>query len=481
MTYPAAQQAFQSVAERDPDCGIAYWGMAMTLFQPLWPTRPSDADLERGWELMTQASDRGGMTVREDRFIAAGEAFFDPSGSPDYWTRIERWAEATTAAYEADPKDLESAAFFALAHLATSARSEEPATRNAQAAEVLLTILAEEPTHPGAVHYTIHANDFNGRERESLGVVRRYHEIAPLNPHALHMPTHIFVRLGEWGDVIEWNRRAAEAALAQRVGPSGEYVWDEYPHAVEYEVYAHLQQGNDEAAKALIQPLAETPDLQPSFKTAFHLASTAARYTVERQAWEEAAQLPARQPSSLDWDRFPWPEAVVWYARGLGAAHGGSEATVEESLEHLASLWARATQAGEFANQIKILELEVQGWSAMKQGDPGRAVALLNEAVALENLTPKHAVTPGATLPAAEVLGDLYMALGERESARDAYAASNIRVPGRLNTLLGLARTSVALSDTASARVYYSEIASRTTEGSDRPGIEEARAFPGGG
>lgn len=483
MTYPVAQAAFRAVRERDPACAIAYWGEAMTLFQPLWPTRPSTSDLERGWELMLSARAQGTGTPRENLFLAAGEAFFDPDGDPDYWTRIERWVEATTAVYTAYPDDLEAAVFFALANLAQSALSGDPAATNARSAEVLTGVLAAESTHPGAVHYTIHANDLSGRERESLGVVRSYGEIAPQNPHALHMPTHIFVRLGEWSESIDWNLRAAEAALVQRVGPSEEYVWDEYPHAVEYLIYAYLQQGDDWAALRLIEALGDVPDLQPSFKTAFHIASTGARFTLERQEWEAASRLQVRQPTTLDWDRFPWPEAVVWYARGMGAAHMAEESTVEESLVALARLSNKASESGEpyFATQIRILELELQGWHALVRDDSGGAIELLTAALALENAIPKHPVTPGATLPAGELLGDAYLALGDAELARDAYSASNDRIPGRLNSLLGLARASVALDDPTSAHAYYSEILSRTTASSDRAGVVEARAFTDGG
>lgn len=261
------------------------------------------------------------------------------------------------------------------------------------------------------------------------------------------------------------------------------YVWDEYPHAVGYLIYAYLQQGDDRAALRLIEALGDVPDLQPSFKTAFHIASTAARFSLERQAWETASQLPVRQPETIDWDRFPWPEAVVWFARGLGAAHLDEEAAVEESLDSLARLSIRATDAGEssFATQIRILELELQGWHALAQNDSDAAIGLLKEALSLEISTPKHAVTPGAILPAGELLGDAYAALGDTESARNAYADSNDRIPGRLNTLLGLARASVSLDGAESAGVYYAEILSRAYGASDRPGVVEARAFGGGG
>jgi tetratricopeptide (TPR) repeat protein len=483
MTYPAALEAFEAVTRRDPACALAYWGAGMTLFQPLWPNRPSPDELRRGWELMQEARRRVEPGGRESMFVAAGEAFFDPGGDPDYWLRIERWAAATAALHRSDPDDREASALQALALLATASRQGDAAAHHAEAARLLEEILEEEPTHPGAVHYTIHANDFRGRERTSLDVVRSYGEIAPDNAHALHMPTHIFVLLGRWNEVIDWNRRAAAAALAQRVGPSGAHVWDEFPHAVEYLVYAHLQRGDDVAAADLIRSLNETPDLQPSFKTAFHYASTSARYVVERRDWQAAAGTSVRVPATLAWDLFPWPEATAWFARGLGAAHTRAPGAVEESLARLRELSRRAADAGEplFASQIDILRLELEGWQAFARGDRDTAVRRIEDAVSLEERTPKHPVTPGPTLPARELLGDLHLALGEPGPARDAYRASNDVAPGRLNTLLGLARASVALGEPEAARAYYAAILEGAAPSSTRAGVSEARAFIDGG
>ncbi len=485
MTYPIARAVFQSVTEEDPACSLAYWGMAMTLFQPLWPTRPGDADLSQGWELIQEARRQGPANLREEMFVATGEAFFDPAGAPDYWIRIDRWAAATTALFEAFPEDIEAKAFFALAHLATGSRLGTPADHQARAGAVLLEVLAEEPNHPGAVHYTIHANDYVGRENESLDVVRRYGEIAPRNPHALHMPTHIFVRLGAWEEVIEWNQRAGEAALAQKVGPNEEFVWDEYPHAVGYLVYAYLQRGDDAAAGEIIEALNEIPNIEPGFKTAFHLATTAARFALERQDWRTAAALEIQSESPVEWEQFPWPLAVTWYARGLGAAHlgDGAKERVAESVVWLGFLSEQAMAAGEapFASQIDVLTMEVSAWQAYTQGDSMEALRLMAEAVALEEATPKPPITPGAIIPARELLGDLYMSLGNPTQARHEYQALNSRTPGRLNSLLGIARSSVALGDTEMARDFYLQVLDGVAVDSERAGVLEARAYLAGG
>jgi hypothetical protein len=253
---------------------MAHWGVAMTLLQPLWPTRPTPADLARGADEVTAARAAPQPTDREQRFIDAAAAFFDNEGEPTYWDRINHWEGAMRRVHEVFPQDDEATAFYGLSHLAVA-----PANQNARAnadrdAELLLTVYERNPDHPGAMHYLVHAHDTPGRERELLDVVRKYESIAPHNPHALHMPTHIYTRLGDWPSVIRGNQRAAEAALPH---PVGQYVWDEFAHAIEYLVYAHLLQGDDETALAQMRRLQGQPRMEPSFKTAFHLSSTAAR------------------------------------------------------------------------------------------------------------------------------------------------------------------------------------------------------------
>jgi hypothetical protein len=323
MTYPQARAMFQKITERDPGCAMAYWGVAMTLFQPLWPTRPSPAELERGWQAVQKAKAINPPTRREQLLIAAAEAFFREPTSTDYWKRIHAWADSMAACYAAFPYDHEIAILHALALVATVPPDQMSSPNNAMASDILLRVLRENPRHPGAMHYLIHANDVPGRERESLDILRKYETIAPHNPHALHMPTHIYTRLGNWPEVIRGNIKAAAAALKFPAGDKGQFIWDEYPHALEYLIYAYLQTGDDDAAAMQVKRLHETARLQPTFKTAFHLSSTTARYALERRAWNEAASIVPRDSRVLEWDRFPWAEAISWYARGLGSVHTG--------------------------------------------------------------------------------------------------------------------------------------------------------------
>ncbi|WP_242103603.1 tetratricopeptide repeat protein [Lysobacter sp. M2-1] len=479
MTYPQARTAFEQVASTDPDCAMAHWGVAMTLFQPLWPTRPGPAELQRGWDEVQKAKALNPPTQRERLFVAAAEAFFlEPAGT-DYWLRIRRWEQAQEALHAAIPDDPEAAMFYALAHLATAPANAVSRAHADRAAGILMREYARNPDHPGAMHYLVHANDMPGRERESLDVTRKYDSIAPRNPHALHMPTHIYTRLGDWDGVVRGNLLAAEAALEYPAGEHGEFVWDEFPHAIEYLVYAYLQKGADEEAAAQLQRLRGTERLQPSFKTAFHLASTQARYALERRAWSEAAQIVPRQPTVVDWDRFPWPEAIAQFAHGLGAAHLGEMAKAKAAGTRLEALEAATRKSGEdlFARNIRVLHLELAAWIAHAEGQRESSVALMRQAAELETSTPKHAVTPGPTVPAYESMGDLLMEQKQPADALTSYRRALELYPQRFNALLGAARAASALEDSSQARTYYAALLEVAQGGTRQPALEEARSY----
>jgi tetratricopeptide (TPR) repeat protein len=478
MTYPQARTAFREIAERDPDCAMAQWGIAMTLFQPLWPTRPSPQDLQFGWETVQKAQRIKKASAREQAFIAAAAAFFEEPAGTDYWQRIQRWQTAMAAAHAAFPQDQEATAFYALALLATG-RSGPAMQEHAREAEALLVeVLRENPNHPGAMHYIIHANDVPGREHEDLEVVHEYEDIAPDNPHALHMPTHIYTRLGDWDGVIRGNLRAAEAALKYPAGEHGEFVWDEFAHAIEYLVYAYLQQGQDEQAAAQIARLLGTTNVEPTTKTTFHLASTRARYALERQDWAQAAAIVPREPAPFAWDRFPWAEAVMVFAHGYGSVRTERLDESRLAIARLGELEARASASGEevFARQIKILRLELEAWTAHAAHDDDNALALLQQVVEIETSTPKPPVTPAPTLPAKEQLGDLFAELGRPGDALGAYRQSLQAFPRRFNGTLGAARALAATGDAAGAAQEYCALLQIAGNGS-RPALQEARRF----
>ncbi len=479
MTYTQARTAFRDVATRDPKCAMAQWGIAMTLFTPLWPTRPTPAELDEGWRAVQKARELGAPTDRERGYIDAVAGFFEHPESGDYWQRIDRWEAGMKALHEAHPDDVEASVFYALALLASARPGPSVQEHSRQAIALLVPLYRQHPDHPGVMHYIIHANDVPGREHENLDVVHRYEEIAPDNPHALHMPTHIYTRLGDWDGVIRGNLRAADAALRYPAGEHGEYVWDEFPHAIEYLVYGYLQQGADATARAEIERLFGTPKLQPGAKTAFHLASTRARYTLERHAWREAAAIVPREPAFVEWDKFPWPEAVMWFAHGFGALRSGDTVEPPRAIARLQQLEETAGKAGEtvFQRQIQLLRLLLDGWSAHVAHDDSKAVTLLQQAVELEGATPKPPVTPAATLPAPEVLGDLLLELGRASEALAAYRLSLERFPRRFNSVLGLARALAATGDPRGAAQAYCDLLALGANGTRATELAETAPY----
>jgi tetratricopeptide (TPR) repeat protein len=381
--------------------------------------------------------------------------------------------------HAANPADSEASAFYALALLATARPGPEVQEHSRRAVALLLPVYRQNPDHPGAMHYIVHADDVPGREREHLEIVRRYEQVAPDNPHALHMPTHIYTRLGDWDGVIRGNLRAAEAALRFPAGERGELVWDEFAHAIEYLTYAYLQQGADTEAAAQVERLLSTRGLEPTAKTAFHLASSQARYALERRAFPEAAALVPREPASLDWDRYPWPESISVFARAYGSLRLGDVATTARALARLGELEQRAGAAGEavFARQIQVLRLDLEAWSAHAAGNDAQAIQTLQEAVALEGATPKPPVTPAATLPAPELLGDLLLELKRPSEAVAAYRESLARFPRRFNSTLGLARALASAGDRDAARQAYCQLLELGARGQRAASLEDTRGL----
>jgi tetratricopeptide (TPR) repeat protein len=472
MMYEQARAGFEQVAEADPECAMAWWGIATTRFQPLWPTRPSADELQQGWDEIQKAKELEPASERERNLVMATEAFFRDPETADWWTRLERWADGMETAHQASPDDPDTTALHALSLLALSPVTEERGPLHDEAEALLRAVHEQVPTHPGAIHYSIHATDADGRADNALDMVKAYSDIAPEVPHALHMPTHIYVRLGEWPGVIEWNRRSADAALER---PVGDAVSHHYPHATDYILYAHLQRGEDDRALEVLEETLDRDSFQRSFISAFHLAAMPARYAVERRQWEEAAALEPRTPDYLPWDNALWAEGMTWLARGLGALHTDDLNRAGEAESRLAALRDAAKEAGEdaFAAYIEIDRLILAGWIARKEDRPDEAVELIREAAKLEGTVEKHPVTPGALLPPYEALGDLLLDLDRPDEALEAYEASNEVWPGRFNTLLGAARAAAAAGDEDAARTWYAELL-EVAGSSDRAAVSEA-------
>jgi hypothetical protein len=474
MMYEQARDGFRKVIDKDPDCAMGHWGVVTTLFQPLWGTRPDGDVLKQGRAAVEKARQLGIDEEREGRLLEATAAFFDPADGAAYSERIGGWIKGMEAAFEAAPGDKDVAALYALSRLTIAQTADDPHSLHDEAERILRGIYQREPEHPGAIHYIIHSDDVDGRARNNLEIVETYGRIAPDVPHALHMPSHIYVRLGDWPKVIEWNRRSAAAALEQ---PVGDRVSMHYVHAQDYMVYGYLQKGDDDTARAIMRESFEQGQLQASAGSAFHAATMPARIAVEGRDWAAAAALQPREIKALPWDSPMglWAESQTWMARGLGAVHTGDRDLAQRAVERIAKLRETALDQGEenFANRIRIEELILAGW-VEKDKDPEKAVERVRQAAELEARIEKHPITPGALLPPNEALGDLFMALNRPQEAVAAYRASDDVWPRRYNTLLGTARAAMAAGDERAAQARYAELLDLAGD-SERGSLQEAR------
>lgn len=441
MMYVQARATFEEVARTDADCAMAHWGIATTLFQPLWGTVSSADEIASGRQAIKRASDLV-ENEREQRLIQATAAFFEPD-TDRLQPRLAGWIKGMASAYEAFPDDPDVASLYALSRLALALESDERHALHDEAESVLREIWEDEPRHPGAVHYTIHATDADGRAGNAIEVVESYGKIAPNVPHALHMPSHIYVRLGDWPRVIDWNQRSAKAALGHKDEGAVSF---HYIHALDYLVYGHLQRGEDSAAHKVWESAQANGPHQASFPGAFHLASIPARLAVEARDWKAAAAIKPRVPDYVGWDAFPWPEGISWFARGLGAVHTGDLTTAREAEQRLAALRESAKSAADrrFSTYIEVDRLILAGWIAKADNKPELAIGRMRSAGELEATAEKHPVTPGALLPPYEALGDLLLALDQPQEALAAYERSDGSWPQRYNTLSGAVRAAEA-------------------------------------
>lgn len=474
MMYVTARETFQEITETDPNCAMAYWGIATTLFQPLWGTRPSKEELQQGWRMINKARELVN-SERENLLIESTAAFFREPEQTGFWTRIQRWADAVEVAYEAYPDEADIAAFYGLTRLAIAQVADDRDPLHDEAEGILREIFEEVPTHPGAIHYSIHATDVDGRAENALDLVEAYGKIAPAVPHALHMPTHIYVRLGDWPEVISWNQKSAEAALNHPVNGSTSH---HYVHAVDYLVYAYLQRGEDDKIEPLVEKVWDKEPYQASFPAAFHVAAIPARLVVELQDWEQAKKLTPRTPDYLPWDASPWAEGLTWFARGLGVVHTGDMEAASKAEQKLKDLrdGAKASGADDMAAYIEIDRRILAGQIAHAEGDDAKAVELTRSAVELEGNIEKHPVTPGALLPPNEALGNLLMELNRPSEALKAYEVSDKIWPERYNTLVGAARAAKQAGKQQISKSYYKRLLANI-ENSSRSSVKEARDF----
>jgi tetratricopeptide (TPR) repeat protein len=430
FAYSAARNSFQQVADQDPQCAMAHWGMAMTYFHQLWnpPLSPQTSSIASD-EIHRAERMRAGSD-RERGFIRALGLLFQDADRVPYRTRALQYEQAMSRVASNNPADTEAQVFYALALLANAPPTDKTHAKQKQAADLLEPLYRKSPEHPGIAHYLIHAYDNAELAPRGLPAARAYAQIAPSAPHALHMPSHIFTRLGLWDDSIASNQAARRAAHEQ--GDTGEEL-----HAMDYLVYAYLQVGRDEEARSVVDDLKQMQDLRMAdFKIAYAGTAMPVRYAVERGQWADAATMtpPAGAP--------PEVVAVSCWARGLGLARTGHPDQARPEIERLRGIEEQLRNSGNsyWAVQVDIQRREVEAWAAEAEGKPEEAVALMRAAADQEDAIEKLPVTPGPIVPAREQLGYLFLEQKAPLAAQKAFEIALNNSPGRRGALLGAAQ-----------------------------------------
>ena len=481
MMYDEATFVFGMADDRDPDCAMAYWGQAMSLIHPLWPDVLTAPLFERGQKAVEKSLMLGGHSDRENAYLETTRAYFEGGEQLTKRQRLARFEKAWGELSRAFPDDLEARAFYSLALRSTADMRDKSLATQKRAGAIAESVLAEMPNHPGAHHYIIHAYDSPALAERALVAANHYGEITPRVPHATHMMTHIYTRLGQWAKAVEWNTISADSAWALCL-EYGE-INVHYTHALDYLAYAYLQTGEDREAGRILKTAEQ---LQPPYSetsrsaTAYAFAALPARYALERRDWEAAAQLEPRMPSSFPWTKAHDPYvAITHFARALAMSNLGRPEDASADIDALRALRISVASDNPYwAQQIEIQELAARAWQGFSRGEVESAIEVMQQAAALEASTDKHAVTPGEVLPAAELYGDMLLAAGRHEQALAAYRSALQRAPLRLNSLYGAGKAAVGVGDDVMAKAYFVELLS-ITSGAEEPRsrIREIRAF----
>lgn len=478
--FEPAKKSFARVLENDPECGMAHWGIAiMSLGNPLaWPPNPNA--LKAGASAMAEAQGAGAKSQRERDYVAALAAFFKDWETADHRTRALAFEKAMEGLAVKYPTDDEAQILYALLLNVTALPTDKTFASQRKAAAILEPLFKKYPKHPGVAHYLIHTHDYAELAEQGIPAARTYAKIAPSVPHALHMPSHIFSRVGLWQEMVESNRAsylAAKSELKEATLGIGTY---DALHAIDYMVFAHLQQAQDKAAKALVDEIATIRKVNvENFVAAYAFAAIPARFALERGDWKQAAALKL-SPPDLAWSKFPQAEAILTFARGLGAARTGDVAATRKDMERLQALKEAMTAAkmDYWAGQTDFHIKTVNAWIGLAEKRHDEAVQLMRAAAETEEASDKHPVTPGNVAPSRELLGEMLMTLNRPVQAFAEFERSLKRDPNRFRGVYGAARAAEASGNREAARDYYTKLqtlaANRDTE---RPEFAQARAF----
>lgn len=482
--YNESEKAFVKVIDADPNCPMAYWGVAMSIYHAAW-FPPSKEDLIKGSEVLKIAKSLE-MDDKQKDYINAIDAFYTDWESIDHKTRAKRFENNMEQIYLTYTNDIEAAIFYALALYSTRDRVGKDYINEKKAGRILEGLFVSNPNHPGIAHYIIHNYDNPVLAHKALETARRYASIAPSSAHAQHMPSHIFTRLGIWQESIDTNLLSAESArcYAEAAALTGSYF--EELHSIDYLVYAYLQKGDNINAKRQYDLIKERKTFYPMMLTAitYPLTAIPARLALENKNWKRAANLEL-QNTELNWEEFPWQEAIHHFAIAMGAVNTNDFSTVEYEIDNLKKLHQDLIAQNDKTKAIQVKQVEIQiktsqAWLSLRKNDLENGLILMKEAVKIEKTTSKHPVTPGDVLPAIELLGDMLLELKKPKEALIAYEENLIGHPNRFNGIYGAAIASKKSGELDKATYYFNQLIKLTkNSNSDRPEIEEAKTFLG--
>jgi tetratricopeptide (TPR) repeat protein len=470
--FSRAIEGFNAALGEDRACGIAYWGIALSDWSnPFAPGVKDKSQLQAGHESAERGKTAGAKTERERAYLEAVRKLYNGYEATPQRARLMAYRDAMQQVAAKYQEDHEAQIFYALAITASEDSADKTYAGRLKAGAMLEKLFAEEPSHPGLAHYIIHTYDVPALAERALAAARRYSEIAPDAPHALHMPSHTFTRTGYWQESIDSN--VAAAAAARREGQTAEEL-----HASDYEIYAYLQTGQDAAARRIVDSLPEIASrFDPNAVLSgaggpavgyFALASIPARYALERQDWKQAAHLPVRETP------FPYTDAITWFARGLAAAQLGQLSLANQASTALRQIRERLLKSNEnyWALQVQIQELTVRAWSALAEGKKPKALLQMKSAAELEDGTEKSAVTPGPLASARELLGEMLLAISEPVQALEQFEATLKKEPGRFRALYGAAHAAQLSGNRDASQRYFRELLKICVH-ADRPGRPE--------
>ena len=465
--FPEASKAFEGVLARDSNCAMASWGIALSNWgNPFGGIKPA-----RTVELTKASIDKGlatgTPTPRERGYLEAAAQLTTASDPGSHPARIAAYEAAMEKLSRENPTDTEGRIFYALAIAQTAPPTDKTYAKNLKAAAILDPLFETMPTHPGLAHYIIHAYDAPPLADKALVAARKYASLAPAIPHALHMPSHTFTRVGSWQESIDTNKKSAEAA--RKSNGAGEEL-----HALDYQTYAYLQIAQDGAAKAVVAHAAEVATAQQGggAPNAFAIAAIPARYALERGAWAEAAALVPKPAAT------PYTEAITVFARALGASRSGNPAAATADITRLAELRDKEHELKDayWAEQVDIQRRVALAWQAFAMGRKDDGLTQLKAAADAEDLTDKSAVTPGPLAPARELLGYMLLEAGKPKEALAAFELTIKKEPNRFRGLYGGGLAAETLGDRTKASAYYKKLLEVAKDAdTQRPELQRAK------